>query len=259
MTGLLKRILTSKRIEIEELRKNAPGRATRDTLDVVGALAHRGELRLMAEVKHKSPSGGELSRALTAGQRAVAYARSGAAMVSVLCDEPFFGGSYADLALARRSLDDARLAVPLLAKEFIVDAVQLSYARHAGADAALLIARIVPDLGALVAACRLLALEPFVEVASTSELVRALDAGARVIGINARDLDTLVVDRIIANHIVDKVPPDRVAVHLSGLRTPEDVADVARGRADAALVGEALMRQDDPSELLKRLLAATGK
>jgi indole-3-glycerol phosphate synthase len=262
MNGLLERIVASKRAEIELLhRRGAPAVSARQTRDVELALRRPGLLRLIAEVKFRSPSAGALSRALSAGERAVTYARAGVAMVSVLCDEPFFGGSYDDLSQARAALDAAGLAAALLAKEFVLDEVQLARAREAGADAALIIVRILDGgkLASLVEACRAHALEPFVEVASESELDRALEVGAKIIGVNVRDLDTLTMDADTARRILEKVPADRVAVHLSGLRTEDDIARCAKGRSDAALVGEALMRLDDPSELLERMLARSRK
>jgi indole-3-glycerol phosphate synthase len=261
--GVIDRILGPKRAEVARmlaapplLPRRRPGGG------VVEALARpRGEaLRLLAEVKFRSPSAGELSRVLGAGQRALAYARGGARMISVLTDRPFFGGSFDDLAAARDSLDaalgDARPR--LLCKEFVLDAIQLDRAADAGADAVLLIARIVsPErLAALAAAARRAGLEPLVEVATLEELDAAHRAEARVVGVNARDLNTLKMDAARAAEVLRAVPPEAVAVHLSGLAAPADVARVAGGRADAALIGEALMRQDDPEELLRAMVHA---
>jgi len=183
-------------------------------------------------------------------------------MVSILCDGPDFDGSWAHLAACRRVLDDAGLKVPLLAKEFVIGERQIEEARDRGADAVLLIARIVdpPTLTRLAAVAREEGIEPFVEVATEAELDAALAATARIIGVNARDLDTLAMDAERAARVLARIPPSTVAVHLSGLKTAADVAQVARGRADAALVGEALMRQDNPTALLAELVvAAAGK
>jgi indole-3-glycerol phosphate synthase len=262
MTGVLARILASKRVEIDALRARVPSAPSRPTCDVASALRKEGALAIIAEVKFKSPSAGPLSRALGAGERAVAYARAGASMVSVLCDEPFFDGSYDDVAKARAALDASGFAnVPVLAKEFVLDEAQLDRAREAGADAALVIATILPgeELAKIVAACRARALEPFVEIVDERELARALDASARVIGVNTRDLDTLAMDAERAVRVLGRIPDACVAVHLSGLRGADDVASVAASRADAALVGEALMRADDPSDILKRMLARAAK
>lgn len=255
MSGLLERIVASKRVEVEAMRGEVLPSTSREPLDVVAALRRAGELALIAEVKRKSPSAGALSTVLAPGERASAYARAGAAMVSVLCDQPFFDGSYEHCAQARA------IDVPILAKEFVIDPVQIAKARSVGADAALVIVRILAGdaLRAIVDACRAHRVEAFVEVTDEAELARALDVGARVIGVNARDLDTLAMDASRAQRVLDRIPRACVAVHLSGLRTPDDVAAVAKTRADAALVGEALMREDDPTDILKRMLARAMK
>jgi indole-3-glycerol phosphate synthase len=180
-------------------------------------------------------------------------------MVSILCDAKYFDGSWADLAAARAQLDAGSGAVPLLAKEFVIDARQIDEARDRGADAVLLIARIVSraQLIELAQAARTQGLEPLVEVVDESEVASALEARARVVGVNARDLDTLAMDAARTARVLASIPREVVAVHLSGLRSPSDVQAVARDRADAALVGEALMRQDDPRPLLAAMLAAT--
>jgi indole-3-glycerol phosphate synthase len=179
-------------------------------------------------------------------------------VVSVLCDQPFFDGSWEHLQAARTSLDALRWRVPLLAKDFVLDERQIDEAAARGADAVLLIARIVPgdQLAHLARAARDRRLEPLVEVVDEQELATGLAAGARVIGVNARDLDTLVMDGERAARVVAAIPPGVVAVHFSGVRGPDDVRQVARTRADAALVGEALMRADDPGPLLRAMVGA---
>ena len=260
--SLLERIVMQKRLEIEALNNEPPATLFgRKSADVVTALARGdGRLRLIAEIKFKSPSAGPLSQSLTVEQRAQAYVRAGASMVSVLCDTPFFGGSWDDLARARRAIDSARLAVPLLAKEFILDPVQLGAAQAKGADAVLLIARIVSPvtLGDLTDAALARDLEPIVEVTSLEELASALSTRARVIAVNARDLDTLVIDSARAAGILERIPGDRVALHFSGIKSVSDVQAVASGRADGALVGEVLMREDDPTALLTKFVAAAA-
>lgn len=255
MSGLLDRIVASKRAEVESLRGQTFPSPPRDPIDVIAALRRDGELALVAEVKRKSPSAGTLSTVLSPAERAIAYARAGAAMVSVLCDQPFFDGSYDHVAQARA------VQVPLLAKEFVIDPVQVAKARSVGADAVLVIVRILPGeaLRTIMEACRAHRVEAFVEVRNEEELARALDVGARVVGVNTRDLDTLAMDAASAQLVLDRVPSECVAVHLSGVRTPDDVAKVASTRADAALIGEALMREDHPENLLKRMLARARK
>jgi indole-3-glycerol phosphate synthase len=182
-------------------------------------------------------------------------------MVSVLCDGTFFGGSFDDLLRSRQALDARGLAVPLLAKEFIVDPLQLDWALIHGADAVLIIARIVrPDqVAGLAREAVLRGLEPLIEVTTEGERDVALQAGARIIGVNARDLDTLAMDSTRATRVLAGIPPDRVAIHLSGIKSPEDIRAIAAGRADAALVGEVLMRQEDPTPFLRNLVSAAGQ
>jgi indole-3-glycerol phosphate synthase len=262
--SLLADILARKTEEIAALRRRGipdqdrAGSTPRRAIDVCRALRREpGEpLRLIAEVKLRSPSAGPLSRALSPADRAVAYVEAGAAMVSVLCDGPFFDGSWADLAAARQALDARGLAVPLLAKDFVLDEAQIDEARARGADAILLIARIVPParLATLAAAARAMHVEPLVEIVNEGELAVAVSASARVIGVNARDLDTLAMDAGRTARVLAAIPPGVAAVHLSGIRDGAGVRHVAQGRADAALVGEALMRADDPRPLLRAMI-----
>lgn len=270
-SSLLEDILTSKRREIAALA-SADGDADETWApagvpSLLAALRReraaggaRPPLRLVAEHKRKSPSAGALSTALSPGDRAVRYAEAGAAAVSVLCDGPFFDGAWEHVREARKALSAARRAVPVLAKEFVLDPAQIARARREDASGVLLIARIVSpkELRTLVAASRVADLEPLVEVVDEAELAAALDAGARVIGVNARDLDTLAIDAARAARVLAQIPEDRVAVHLSGLRSAADVAAVASTRADAALVGEALMRLDDPAPLLAEMVRAAA-
>jgi indole-3-glycerol phosphate synthase len=183
-------------------------------------------------------------------------------MISVLTDGPFFGGSFDDLADCRVALDaELGSARPyLLCKEFVLHSIQLDHALHAGADAVLLIARIVTadELNDLAQAAWERGLEPFIEVHTHDELALANAVGAKLVGVNARDLDTLEMHAAQAADVLRKIETTRVAVHLSGLGAANDVADVARGRADAALIGEALMRRDDPTELLAEMLRAAS-
>jgi indole-3-glycerol phosphate synthase len=231
-------------------------------LEALGRGSPRAPLRVFAEIKLRSPSAGELSRALTPAQRALAYARAGASMISVLTDGPFFGGSFADLAACRVALDaalgDARPY--LLCKEFVLHPIQLDRAVGAGADAVLLIVRCLErgELPDLMRAAEARGLVPLVEVATEPELAQARAAGARLIGVNARDLNTLRMDAARAAAVLAQIEPSAVAVHLSGLAGPDDVARVSATRADAALVGEALMRMDDPEELLAAMVRAAG-
>jgi indole-3-glycerol phosphate synthase len=251
--GVLARILEQKRADVAALRGRAlPPAPPRRTLSLRRT---QGRLRLIAEIKLRSPSAGSLSHALSVGERAARYAASGADMVSVLCDHTFFEGAFEHLSEAR-----AACALPLLCKEFVIDELQLDHARAFGADAVLLIVRCLPEarVAELVAAARARGLEPFVEISTESEARIALAAGANLIGVNTRDLDTLQMDRERTRSVLASLPDSVTRVHLSGLRGSEDIAAVARGPADAALLGEALMRLDDPSELLASLVRAAA-
>jgi len=210
-------------------------------------------LRLIAEIKRRSPSAGALSTRLSVGERAAAYERAGARMVSVLCDRQFFAGAYGHLAEVR-----AACALPVLCKEFVIDEVQLDAARAFGADAVLVIVRCLPpaELAPMIAAARERQLVPLVEAVTEDESARALDAGADLVGVNARDLDTLEMDAERAARVLAALPAAVTRVRLSGIAAPADVARVAASPADAALVGETLMRQDDPEALLRELVAA---
>lgn len=254
--SLLDEILAEKHSEAASLTLTQSARAKAlPPRDVVSALARPpgARLRIIAEVKFRSPSAGPLSRTLSAADRALAYEEAGASMVSVLTDARFFDGSFEHLADAR-----GRVHLPLLCKDFIVSPAQVDAAWAKGACAVLVIVRCLQgaSLVEIVEAVRTRGLEPFVEVTNEAELERAIDVGARLIGVNARDLDTLAMDRARAARVLDQIPKDVVAVHLSGLKTPEDAREIAASRADAALVGEALMREDDPIPLLRAMVRA---
>ncbi|MBX3181940.1 MAG: indole-3-glycerol-phosphate synthase [Polyangiaceae bacterium] len=214
----------------------------------------RAPLQLICEIKRRSPSTGALDTTLGVAERAARYASAGADLLSVLTDARSFGGSFDHLTEARRACE-----LPILCKEFILDPVQLEHAASAGADAVLLIVRCLgPALRSLHQAATALKLTPLVEVTTEAEAAQALAAGARWIGVNARDLDTLEIDLPRAERVLAALPPDIVTAQLSGLSTPEAVARVAQSRADAALIGTALMREADPAPLLRVLRAAAG-
>jgi indole-3-glycerol phosphate synthase len=212
--------------------------------------------RVIAEIKLRSPSAGRI-RTRTPGELvriARGYQAAGAAAVSVLCDGPGFGGSVLD---ARRVA--AQVQAPVLFKEFVLEPVQIDAARAAGASLVLLIVRVLSDaqLATLIRAVRARGLEPVVEAADAHELERALASEALIVGINARDLRSFAVDSGHAVGLVDRIPPDRIAVFMSGVRSAEDFARLADTRADAVLIGEGLMRAADPGAQLAAFLAAS--
>jgi indole-3-glycerol phosphate synthase len=250
-SGLLARILAKKREELPALRaRSLPAPPARRAFSL---RRDKGHIHLISEIKFRSPSAGALSTVLSVAQRAQAYERAGASMVSVLCDASFFDGRFEHLSEAR-----AACSLPLLCKEFVIDECQLDAAAAYGADAVLLIARCVDGkhLNELTQAARARNLEPFVEVVSDEESELAVAAGATLIGVNARDLDTLVMDATRTALLLAELPSNVTRVHLSGIAKPEDVRRVADSAADAALIGEALMREADPEARLRSLIAA---
>lgn len=254
---VLDEILEATRAECVRLRQALPPDVGHAPVDVASRLRRAGgPLRLIAEIKKRSPSAGALSTKLSVAERARLYADAGATMISVLVDVAHFAGGYHDLSAARGS---APLLAPLLAKGFAIDPIQVEAARRAGADAILLIVRILDDasLRDLVDAARASGLCPIVEVIDEHELERALAVDAGVIGVNARDLSTLVMDRDRAARVRAAVPAGTVSLWFSGVGTAEEVRAIAATSADGALIGEALMRRDDPTELLRAMVAAT--
>ncbi len=252
MMGLLDRILATKRGELAGLRSaELPPPPPLRPVELQRAAGD--PLRIIAEIKRRSPSAGALSTVLSVAERACADARAGAGMLSVLCDRSYFDGAYEHLREARDAC-----SLPILCKDFVIDECQLDWARAWGSDAVLLIVRCLPDerLHSLVRAARDRGLTPFVEITDETESQRALAAGATLIGVNARDLDTLQMNGARATSVLATLPSSVTRVHLSGIATPEAARDVAAGPADAALIGEALMRLADPEPLLRRLVEA---
>ncbi|HKU39855.1 MAG TPA: indole-3-glycerol phosphate synthase TrpC [Polyangiales bacterium] len=212
--------------------------------------------RVIAEIKRSSPSAGQI-RAWQRGdiaQLARAYQTGGAAAVSVLCDRAGFAGSPLDLRRAVAAVPK----LPVLFKEFVLDELQLDLAQAMGASLVLLIVRALPGarLEQLVDATLQRGLAPVVEAADANELERALATPAVVVGVNARDLRSFKVDKGAAQRALAEIPPERVAVHMSGVHTPADFSEIAAGRADAVLVGESLMRAPDPALKLRELRGA---
>ena len=229
------------------------------TRPVVDAFAAPG-LSVIAEVKRSSPSKGALADIPDPAALASEYAAGGAAAISVLTEARRFGGSLDDLVAVRSAID-----TPLLRKDFIVTDYQLWEARAAGADLALLMCSALDDtdLHRLHALALELGLTPLVEVHTEDEARRAVDLGARVVGINNRNLQTLAVDIAQFESLVDLIPDDRVRVAESGLLTVADVERVAAAGADVVLVGEALVRHGDPRASVAAFIeagtAARGK
>ena len=210
----------------------------------------RPGIRIIAEFKRASPSLGDIAPGADPAERAAAYERGGAAAMSVLCDAARFKGSPDDL---RRAASASSL--PLLAKDFITAPERLEEVAAAGAAAALLIVRYLDDaaLAALLARTRALGMDALVETRSEEEIARAVAAGADIIGVNSRDLETLSVDIAVAERLLGRIPDGVVRVAESGVATRADVERLAAAGADAFLVGTALMRAADPAEKLMEL------
>ncbi len=214
------------------------------------AALRRSSVAVIAEIKRRSPSLGSICEELDPGERAALYAASGASAISVLTDGPYFGGSLRDLKAAAE-----QCALPVLRKDFILDEVQILEARAAGAAAVLLIVRALgrPQLATLIRYAAELGLDALVEVHTARELDSALEAGAELIGVNSRDLDTFRVDTGTAWRLIAQIPNDRVAVAESGLLGQSDVLEAAQAGADAVLIGTALSSATSPGVLLREL------
>ena len=257
--NVLEEILAAKRAELALLQESEARttfrRAALDAppaRDFAGALRRSdGLLAVVAEIKRRSPSKGDLAPGLDPAVFAKAYETGGAAALSVLTDRPFFGGSVEDLQAAR-----AKVELPALRKDFTIDETQVYESRAVGADAVLLIVAALDDDG-LLAGLRELAEEigfvALVEAHDDAELDRALAAGAAVVGVNARDLGTFGEDLGLSERLSDRIPPDVIAVAESAIRAPEDAERMAEAGYDAVLVGEALVRSDNPTVLVQAM------
>jgi indole-3-glycerol phosphate synthase len=219
-----------------------------------GVRALRGEgVAVIAEVKRSSPSKGALAAIADPAALAGDYEQGGASVISVLTETRRFGGSLQDLKEVR-----ARVDVPVLRKDFIVTSYQLWEARAHGADLALLIVAALEQdaLVSLIERAQSIGLTPLVEVHDEEEVSRAVDAGARIIGVNARNLRTLEVDRNTFARLAPLIPDDVVRIAESGVRGPHDLIQYANAGADAVLVGESLVTGKNPRAAVADLVAA---
>ena len=217
-----------------------------------GALSREG-INVIAELKKASPSRGLLREDFDPKVLAASLEAAGAAALSVLTEEEFFQGTLKDLRLAR-----AAVSLPVLRKDFVLEPWQVWEARATGADSFLLIVAILRDaaLQEMLALGRELGMEPLVEVHTREELTRAVDAGARILGVNNRDLRTMEVRLETSLELIEAVPDECIAVSESGLRSAEDLARLHAAGLDAFLIGEHLMRSPDPAAALRILLGA---
>jgi len=252
---ILERIVRTKHDEVRELRLraaevNAAAARAPAARDFAGALDLPGSVAVIAEVKRRSPGAGAIRPGLDPVDVARGYALRGAAAVSVLTDRDYFGGGLEDLVAVK-----AAVGVPVLRKDFVIDPLQIAEARAAGADAILLIVRILDDalLTELLSAAGDHGLAALVEVHDGPELERAAAAGARLVGINNRDLATFETDLDVTVRLLDALPEGCIVVSESGIRSRADVERLGAEGVHAVLVGESLLRADDPSEALARI------
>ena len=255
MASHLDRILAAHRAAAERDTRPLEGlldeaRAVPPARPFAEALVAGEGLAVIAEVKRRSPSRGDLAPDLVPGVLAKAYAEGGAACLSVLTDHDFFGGSADDLVEARTAVD-----LPVLRKDFTVSARDVCDARLMGADAVLLIVAALDDaeLAELHALAAALGMDALVEVHDGGELERAVAAGASLVGVNQRDLTTFEVDEDRAQRLAELIPPGVVKVAESGIRDGAGAASLRRAGYDAILVGESLVVSSDPAAALRAL------
>jgi len=236
---------------LDELKERAA--RTAGALEVVSRLRKDDAVAVIAEVKRQSPSKGALAEITDPAALAGDYQDGGASVISVLTEERRFGGSLADLDAVRR-----RVEIPVLRKDFVVTPYQAWEARAHGADVVLLIVAALEQtvLESLTERVHSLGMTALVEAHTEDEVRRALDAGARVVGVNARNLKTLEVDRTSFARLAPLIPDSVVRVAESGVRGPHDVMDYARAGAHAVLVGEALVTGAAPRRSVADLVAA---
>jgi indole-3-glycerol phosphate synthase len=245
---LHERQATTDLAELQRLAQQRPSALSTDS-----ALRDGDAVKVIAEVKRSSPSKGALSAIADPAGLAQDYEAGGASAISVLTERRRFGGSLADLAAVRAAVD-----VPVLRKDFIVSSYQIWEARAYGADLVLLIVAALeqPALISLIERVHSLGMTPLVEVHDSEEVARAVDAGARVIGVNCRDLRTLEVDRTVFARVAAVIPSGIVRIAESGVRGPHDVLEFARAGAHAVLVGESLVVGKNPRSAVSDLVAA---
>lgn len=261
--SILDRILASTRDEVAKLKHKVSeaellreAQAAPEPRDIVAALDQCSQVAVIAEIKRRSPSAGDLAQGVNPAKLAATYQAGGASAISVLTDGPFFGGSIDDLRQAREAVD-----LPILRKDFVVDVMQVIQARAAGADAVLLIAAALEagHLAELYQCCGSLGMHALIEVHRADELDKVLDLDPPLIGINNRDLSTLKVDLATCLNIRPLIANHALVVAESGIQGPDDVKRLLAGGLDAFLVGTRLMLAGDPQAALSALVQAGGE
>jgi indole-3-glycerol phosphate synthase len=253
MTGtVLDQIVAEVRKEVARRKRKDPDLSDRLTkiVDFEAALRRARTPALIAEIKPKSPSGGELKPGVRPERQAKAYVEGGADAISVLTEPKFFGGDPEHLVAVRQEFE----SVPLLRKDFLLDPFQVEEAYAYEADAVLLMVSVLgPRLGEMLDAVKEQKLQALVEVHDERELDAALKAGATLVGVNNRNMRTLEVDLGVTERLAERVPDSVFLVSESGVERPEDVKRAVKAGADGILVGTALMKAKDPAALLRSL------
>ncbi len=242
--------------ELEELLATAPA-----VMSFEARLRRDAPMAVIAEVKRASPSKGDIAPGMDAVAQAMKYAKGGAAGISVLTEPTWFKGTLTDMAGVRAAIETIGAERPaVLRKDFIIDEYQVLEARVNGADSILLIVASLSEerLAALMACSRAFGMEPLVEVNNSAEMERALASGARVIGVNNRDLRNFNVDLGTTDRLAGMVKGDVLLAALSGISTRDDVERFQAAGAGAVLVGEALMVAEDPGAKIRELRAAAA-
>ena len=252
----LAEIIAEKKNEVARLKNAMPVYSDHNLppiRDFEAAISAPLQINLIAEIKFASPSAGRIRPKADPILIGRVYEDAGAAAISLLTDKRFFQGNLDHLPRLKKAI-----ALPILRKDFIIDAVQVRQSFMYGADAILLIARILSQaqLTELLSACRELGMTPLTEVHDREDLEQAIDSGAEIIGINNRDLDSFAVDINTTFELASLVPDDRVVISESGLANKEDIRSLRDTRVQAVLVGSALMKSDDLAEKTAELVKA---
>jgi indole-3-glycerol phosphate synthase len=255
---ILQEIAAAKRVEIAAMKSATTIADLERTVIPAARFSFQRALsrpgnQIIAEIKQKSPSKGVLSQDFDVTRLASAYFEGGAAALSILTDKKYFGGDPAYIALAKTV---AKL--PVLYKDFVIDEYQLYHARSVGADAVLLIVRMMTrkSLSDFLARAAKLELDCLVETHSEPEIEIALDSGAQIIGINCRDLSNFSVSLEVAERLGTLIPAGITRVAESGISTPDDIRALRKSGYNCFLIGESLMKSPNPTELLKQLVTA---
>ncbi len=221
------------------------------------ALARKDHVSVIAEIKRKSPSAGDIAKTASSSEQATHYVDGGTDAISVLTDEKYFGGTMADLEGVTQLIRSKQSTVACIRKDFFVDPIQVLEAAQAGASAILIIVRALADdeMKTLFEAAHSAGLDSLFEVHEASEIERAVKIGARIMGVNNRDLKRFTTDLAITESVLPQIPDDCIKISESGIFSASDVARVKAVGADAVLIGEALMKHPDPAQLLREIHA----